>query len=387
MPVNSLQTSITASVLVKTWLFFNKRTELKLSTLYPASFKILCPASDCCAANLKWLKVSYLMIVFTVALQKLQTPSNKIIFIRHFLYQSYHNKNDKVLKSVFIPATLCRILFKLQLRMKKMIFIALLLCSIVGKGAKVDTITIQSNALKKATKCVVITPSNSGNTSVNYPVVYLLHGYSGNYSSWLGISPKLIQQADALGMIIVCPDGGYGSWYFDSPIDSSIRYESYMIKELLPYIDGNYPTIKNRTGRAITGLSMGGHGGLYLSIKHSALFGAAGSMSGGVDFRPFPNNWDIKKALGEYANNTTIWDSNVAINLIDKLENNKITLIIDCGVDDFFITVNRNLHKKFMDLKIDHDYIERPGAHNKAYWENSVDYQLLFFKKYFSQGI
>jgi enterochelin esterase-like enzyme len=110
-------------------------------------------------------------------------------------------------------------------------------------------------------------------------------------------------------------------------------------------------------------------------------------MSGGVDFRPFPNNWDIKKALGEYANNTTNWDSNVAINLIDNLENKKIALIVDCGIDDFFITVNRNLHKKFMDLKIDHDYIERPGAHNKAYWENSVDYQLLFFKKYFSQGI
>jgi len=271
--------------------------------------------------------------------------------------------------------------------MKRLLFIGLLTFSISSHAAKVDTISIQSQALKKITKCIVITPTTASKEGQNFPVVYLLHGYSGNYSSWLSISPKLIQQADALGMIIVCPDGGYGSWYFDSPIDSSIRYESYMIKELLPYIDGNYPTIKNRTGRAITGLSMGGHGGLFLSIKHIEQFGAAGSMSGGVDFRPFPNNWDIKKALGEYANNATIWDSNVAINLIDNLENKKIALIVDCGVDDFFITVNRNLHKKFMDLKIDHDYIERPGAHNKAYWENSVDYQLLFFKKYFSQGI
>jgi len=40
---------------------------------------------------------------------------------------------------------------------------------------------------------------------------------------------------------------------------------------------------------------MGGHGGLYLAIRHKTLFGAAGATSGGVDIRPFPNNWDIKK--------------------------------------------------------------------------------------------
>ena len=269
--------------------------------------------------------------------------------------------------------------------MRKILFIGLLAFTITSHAAKVDTISIQSTILKKVTKSLVITPTGSSNSSINFPVVYLLHGYSGSYINWLGIAPKLIQQADDLGMIIVCPDGGFGSWYFDSPIDSTIRYESYITKELLPYIDDNYPTIKNKNARAITGLSMGGHGGLYLSIKHSELFGAAGSMSGGVDFRPFPNNWDIKKALGEYDANAPLWDSNVVVNLIDQLENKKLAIIVDCGVDDFFITVNRDLHKKLVDLKIDHDYIERPGAHNSDYWENSVDYQLLFFKKYFNQ--
>lgn len=271
--------------------------------------------------------------------------------------------------------------------MKRLLIFGLLAFTITSHAAKVDTISIQSATLNKVTKCIVITPTGSSNSSIKFPVVYLLHGYSGSYKNWLGIAPRLIEQADALGMIIVCPDGGFGSWYFDSPIDSTIRYESFITKELLPYIDDNYPTIKNKNARAITGLSMGGHGGLYLSIRHSEQFGAAGSMSGGVDFRPFPNNWDIKKALGEYAANAPVWDNNVVVNLIDKLENKKLAIIVDCGVDDFFITVNRNLHKKLVDLKIDHDYIERPGAHNKDYWENSVDYQLLFFKKYFNQGI
>jgi len=43
---------------------------------------------------------------------------------------------------------------------------------------------------------------------------------------------------------------------------------------------------------------MGGHGGLFLGIRHSDLFGNAGSVCGGVDIRPFPNSWDIKKSLG-----------------------------------------------------------------------------------------
>ena len=48
---------------------------------------------------------------------------------------------------------------------------------------------------------------------------------------------------------------------------------------------------------------MGGHGALWLAIRHQDIFGAAGSTSGGVDIRPFPDNWDMKKQLGEYKNN------------------------------------------------------------------------------------
>ncbi|WP_242499227.1 alpha/beta hydrolase family protein [Flavobacterium sp. 140616W15] len=81
---------------------------------------------------------------------------------------------------------------------------------------------------------------------------------------------------------------------FDSPIDTTFKYETYVIDELVPFIDKNYKTITSREGRAISGLSMGGHGALYLSFKHQEVFGAAGSMSGGVDFRPFPEKWDIK---------------------------------------------------------------------------------------------
>jgi enterochelin esterase-like enzyme len=70
---------------------------------------------------------------------------------------------------------------------------------------------------------------------------------------------------------------------------------------------------------------------------------------------------------------------------IESLTNNQLAIIIDCGVDDFFLTVNRALHEKLLQLKINHDYIERPGGHSSAYWSGNIDYQILYFKKFFEK--
>jgi len=129
---------------------------------------------------------------------------------------------------------------------------------------------------------------------------------------------------------------------------------------------------------------MGGHGALYLAMHHTDLYGAAGATSGGVDFRPFPDNWDIKKDLGKYASNKAVWDAHTVITAADNLHNGDLRIIFDCGVDDFFITVNRALHQKLVEKKIDHDYTERPGGHTGTYWHNSIDYQVLYFHKYFA---
>jgi S-formylglutathione hydrolase FrmB len=210
-----------------------------------------------------------------------------------------------------------------------------------------------------------------------------LHGWSGNYANWVTYSPALLNAIDKNNVIAVCPDGDYDSWYFDAPLDTSMKYETNVALEIPAYIDAHYRTIANRNARAITGLSMGGHGALYLAIKHKDIFGAAGSMSGGVDFRPFPENWGIKKYLGDYASHKNNWDRNVVINLIDSLKNGELKIIFGCGVNDFFINVNRALHQKLLDKKIDHDYVERPGEHNWIYWNNAVQYQLLFFHNFF----
>ncbi len=251
-------------------------------------------------------------------------------------------------------------------------------------AASVDTINIYSKAMTKNIKCVIILPVSYKITNNHFPVVYLLHGYSGNYADWISKVPELKNYVDEFQEIIVCPDGYYNSWYFDSPVDSTIRYETYISKEVPHYIDSAYKTFPKRNFRAICGLSMGGHGAIFIAWRHADIFGAAGSMSGLVNILQFKTRYQLINVLGDTLKNRTIWNNSTVINMVEKKPVQIPAIIFDCGISDDFIEVNRALHRKLMKLNIPHDYIERPGAHNWMYWENAVAYQLLFFKKYFS---
>lgn len=267
--------------------------------------------------------------------------------------------------------------------MKRLTFLFILICSLTSaRAAVVDTIQIFSPSMKKNIKAVIITP-DTYNSAKELPVVYLLHGYSGNHLDWIKKAAGFEKAADQYNMIIVCPDGGFASWYWNSPVDPGSQYETFISGELVSTIDAKYKTIKNRSGRAITGLSMGGHGALYLAIKHQDVFGAAGSMSGGVDIRPFPANWDMAKQLGTYKEQPERWEKNTVVNMLNLLTPNSLAIIIDCGTDDFFFKVNENLHQQLLYRNIPHDYITRPGGHTWPYWTNAVKYQFLFMSNYF----
>lgn len=270
--------------------------------------------------------------------------------------------------------------------MKKNLFLLLLAIGFVvnAKAAKVDTLDTYSDAMHKKIKAIIFKPEDYDQNK-EYPVVYLLHGAGGSYKEYANY--KAIKKwVDYYKILVVGADGGVTSWYFDSPVDPTYKYETYVTKELVGFIDKNFKTIKNRTGRAISGLSMGGHGAMYLAFRHQDLFGAVGSMSGGVDIRPFPKNWEMAKRLGTYAENPDNWEKNTVTNMLHLLTANSLAIIFDCGVDDFFYKVNVELHKKMEDRNIPHDFITRPGAHTGQYWQNSINYQLMFFNQYFKKN-
>lgn len=219
------------------------------------------------------------------------------------------------------------------------------------------------------------------------PTIYLLHGYSGNYKSWLeGFDTNAL--VDQYGVIAVMPDGDFDSWYLDSPIDETMQFETFISSELVEWIDAHYPTIASREGRAITGLSMGGHGALYNAFRHHDIFGAAGSMSGGVDIRPFPNNWNISDVIGKMDTNPENWERFSVINQLHLLDpQNPIALAFDCGTEDFFYEVNENLHDELLKMGYPHRYSTDVGAHNLPYWQNALHYHFLYFSRFFDRRL
>lgn len=266
---------------------------------------------------------------------------------------------------------------------RRVVLAVVCLLPMVSWASRVDTVQVESKSMNKNVEVVVVVPD--GAVTKATPVIYLLHGYSGNAHSWLVIKPNLKEIADDKGIIFVCPDGK-NSWYWDSPLNANMRYETFISDELIKYIDNHYNTISKREGRAITGLSMGGHGAMWNAIRHNDVFSAAGTTSGGVDIRPFPKNWEMSLQLGEKEQNVEKWEKYTVINLVPKMEKGKLAMIIDCGEDDFFLEVNKNYHEALLKQGIEHDFITRPGEHNLEYWNNSIDYQILFFQKHFEKN-
>lgn len=271
--------------------------------------------------------------------------------------------------------------------MKILSSIVLLLINVFVFAGTADTVSIYSNAMQKSYKAVVIKPTNYSSVKEGFETIYLLHGHSGNFSNWITRVPQLKEYADRFNLIIVCPEGSFAGWYFDSPILKEMQFETFVAKEVPAFVDANYKTKKSRYARAITGLSMGGHGGLYLGFRHADYFGACGSMSGALLIENIKDNrYGISKMLGD-TSNAALYSKHSIMHEMKQYPKDSLAIIIDCGTEDFIVGMSRIVHDRMLELKIPHDYTERPGGHTWKYWATAVEYQLLFFRNYFDRNI
>ncbi|NVO30043.1 alpha/beta hydrolase [Hymenobacter lapidiphilus] len=276
----------------------------------------------------------------------------------------------------------------------------LLLASLSARAARVDTLDIASAAMPRSYRAAVVVPASyAKNKKARYPVLYLLHGAYGHFADWTSKTPDktlLHRLADQYNLLIVTPEGETFSFYLDSPVNPASQFETYITRDVIGKIDQTYRTVARKEGRVITGLSMGGHGALYLSARHPELFAAAGSMSGALDLSITNRKLNPQEAqqrqslfnpiLGPETPAPSIYSANSVVNMADKLLANGLPLIIDCGVDDFLIDINREVHRRLVYNHTPHDYIERPGAHTWAYWQNALPYQVLFFQQVLEAG-
>lgn len=223
-------------------------------------------------------------------------------------------------------------------------------------------------------KCVgmnVIVPRGKG----PFPVLYLLHGLSDDYTMWHRRS-SIERYAENLPLIVVMPDGGR-SFYCNDPRPGGMAYEDHMVKDVVGTVDNMFPTIANRTGRAIAGLSMGGYGAIMLSMRHPDVFSVACSHSGSLGFvgRMQNSRPDIQ-LLCEHLPRSR-YDAHLLARKI-KRSGKKLAIRIDCGTEDFLLQENRSFHAHLAKLGLPHEYHEYPGSHTWEYWDEHIRQTLKF---------
>ena len=233
---------------------------------------------------------------------------------------------------------------------------------------------------------MVALPSDYQATELRYPVLYLLHGLFGAFDNWITLT-GLAEYAKAYQMIIITPEGGNG-WYTDSETVDDENYESYLIRELIREIDAEYRTIKERTGRAVAGLSMGGYGALKFGIKYPEVFAFTASVSGAFDAPERSDetpgfDWEglrpsVLRAFGEVGSEIRVKNdlykliSALSVEDIEKLP----LMYFDCGLGDGFLEANRSLATILAARGISYEYQELPGEHDWDYWNQRVQHVL-----------
>ena len=268
----------------------------------------------------------------------------------------------------------------------------------------VRTVTIDAPSIGRKTAYNILLPADyetSGDK--RYPVLYLLHGLTGNYGNWAGMGAG--RAALGLDLIVVMPDGG-NSWYVnwaESEEGQKNAWDDMITKDLIGHVDATYRTIAGREGRAINGLSMGGYGGLTLGLRHPDLFCAIGSHSGALAFaRGIGNRLRSGQDLPQRKNQASDTpNTKIAIDGFqspaDRTPKGKIFLkpedadavdpfklvlavpkdklphiYLDCGTEDRLIAASRDFAKLLMENNIPFTYGESVGAHNGPYWTREV---------------
>ncbi|MBX3283313.1 MAG: esterase family protein [Acidobacteria bacterium] len=209
-----------------------------------------------------------------------------------------------------------------------------------------------------------------------FPVIYLLHGLYGHYTNWTD-KTKVAEYAAAYRFVIVMPEGGDG-WYVDSPLSPNEKYESYIVKELIPEVDAKFRTKADRSDRIVAGLSMGGYGALKFGLKDPDLFTLVGSFSGAFGTSDF-----TEKTAGEIGkkvdsvfgplDSDTRRANDVFLLIGAVADAKKLPFIyLSCGTEDFLFASNRDLDSLLVKQKLPHEYREHPGIHDWAFWDDQI---------------
>jgi len=207
-----------------------------------------------------------------------------------------------------------------------------------------------------------------------YRTLYLLHGYRGNCDDWL-VNSLVAEMSMQFDIAVVMPDGING-FYVDQP-QSGIRGSEFVGQELIELTRRSFPLSDKRGDTLIGGLSMGGYGTLYNSLKHGGVFGHAIALSTPVKVIRYesehePKTIEFKQTPGYFEalhgdlSDVYNTDRNIALHAKQVLDSGSpvADLYMACGYNDSLVPENRELHEQLRDMGFPHIYEEGPGTHD-----------------------
>jgi putative tributyrin esterase len=297
------------------------------------------------------------------------------------------------------------------------VLVAAVAAPAAAQSLELDTIEFFSPAVDRTMKYNIVLPRDYESSTERYPVLYLLHGLTQNYTAW-GLTNGTPFYAGLYDdLIVVMPDGG-NSWYVnwaESEEGQRNDWEDHIVQDVVNHVDWNSRTIARREGRAIAGLSMGGYGSITLGLRHPEMFISIGSTSGALEHarqtsqrlrgtavprrrpqqeltaaeraerearqrRPHPligidgfSSQVERSPKGREFVTAEDADAYDPFALIHQVPNEALPHIyIDCGTEDRLIAGARELMGILVERDIPFDFMQMGGAHNSSYWIQSI---------------
>jgi enterochelin esterase-like enzyme len=235
-----------------------------------------------------------------------------------------------------------------------------------------------SRALGRDRPYYLYLPPDYDDAGRAYPVLYLLHGASGDFAEWPAIGfidtlDRAIVAREIDPFIVVIPQGDFGYWL--NHADNGARWGDYVTRDLVAHIDGTYRTLRRPHRRAIGGLSMGGTGALVQAFTYPEVFGVAGAHSPSLR---------ADSAVVPFLGEREEFAARDPITLARRTPGlDQLQLWLDVGDADSWYRRVVLLHAALLERGVEHEWRVWPGDHDGEYWSVHIPEYVRFYSHAF----
>lgn len=231
---------------------------------------------------------------------------------------------------------------------------------------------LYSKMLTRRTELAVIIPEGEKKRD-RYPVLWLLHGATGNYSDWWRFT-AIELYAEKYGIAVVMPSGE-NSFYANMPTG---RYFDFIAEELPEILCRHLPISKEPSDNIIAGLSMGGHGAYKFGLTRPERYAGIGVFSAG-DFIELGDppagspNYELNKQIFGTSSTQMLVGTEHDISYLAELAAKSAKplpkLFVCCGTEDLgFETADRTFKYLTEQLGFKGEWRQDKGSHDWYFW-------------------